>query len=174
MMGICNVLGLCLSPFHDSFSSSSLIASKRKCVDLHLIINFSSVFSSLNQNISGNCTASCTADWGKLRSLDFAYALANHRLKLKLGKSVSQSAARIQMVSHHMSKSCENLPCSSNFHDTHIAPGVFHHRCKTDTIQYQFGHCNLCNYQLSDFLLIKTYVDFYVRYNQRMSLSEVV
>ena len=41
---------------------------------------------------------------------DFALALANDKPDLKLGKSVSQSAACIQM----MSKPCEILPCSSD------------------------------------------------------------
>ena len=40
----------------------------------------------------------------------------------KLGERVSQSAARIHMMSHQMSKPCGTLPCSPDFHDTHLAP----------------------------------------------------
>ena len=36
-----------------------------------------------------------------------------------------KSAARIQMMSHYMSKACETLPCSSNFHATFFAPLAF-------------------------------------------------
>ena len=39
-----------------------------------------------------------------ISALDFAYASANHRPQFKSGKSVSQSAARIHMMSYHMSK----------------------------------------------------------------------
>ena len=49
-------------------------------------------------------------------TLDFTYALANQRPELKLGKSVTQSAARIQMMSHHKSKACKTLSCSTDFH----------------------------------------------------------
>ena len=41
------------------------------------------------------------------RALDFAYALANHRQEGLLGESPTQSAARIQMMSHYMSKAFE-------------------------------------------------------------------
>ena len=41
-----------------------------------------------------------------ISALDFAYVIANHRTEFQLGKIVSQSAARIQMMSHHMSKPC--------------------------------------------------------------------
>ena len=58
-------------------------------------------------------------------ALDFACALANHRTELKWDKNVSQSAVGFQMMSHHMSKPCETLPCSSDFHDTLLAPLVF-------------------------------------------------
>ena len=51
-------------------------------------------------------------------ALDFAYALANHRPELELGKTAGQSAARIQMMSHHMSKPSGTVSCSSDFHDT--------------------------------------------------------
>ena len=37
-----------------------------------------------------------------ISALDFTYALANHRPELQLGKSVNQSATRIQMMSHHI------------------------------------------------------------------------
>ena len=37
-------------------------------------------------------------------------------------KSFSQSAARIYMMSHHMSKPGETFPCPSDFHDTLLAP----------------------------------------------------
>ena len=39
-----------------------------------------------------------------ISALHFAYALANHKQELKLGKSASQSAARIQIMNNHMSK----------------------------------------------------------------------
>ena len=51
-------------------------------------------------------------------AVDFAYALANHKPEPKLGESVSQSAARFQIMSHHMSRPCETLPCSPDFHNT--------------------------------------------------------
>ena len=56
---------------------------------------------------------------------DFAQTLINQRPELKLDKSNSQSAARIQMMSDYMSKACETLPCSSNFHATFFAPLAF-------------------------------------------------
>ena len=56
------------------------------------------------------------------QALDFAYASANHRPEPKLGERVSQSVARIQMMSLEMSKTCEILPCSPDFHDTLLAP----------------------------------------------------
>ena len=59
--------------------------------------------------------------------MDFAYALANHRPQILLGKSVGQLAARIQMMSHHMSKPCEILPRSSDFHDTLLVPCLQYH-----------------------------------------------
>ena len=62
----------------------------------------------------------------RISVLYFACALANTRLELKLGKSVSQSAGRIQMMSHHMSKPCETLHCSSDFYGTLLAPVSFH------------------------------------------------
>ena len=37
-------------------------------------------------------------------------------------KIVIQSAARIQMMNHIMSKPCKTLPCPSDFHDTLLAP----------------------------------------------------
>ena len=49
---------------------------------------------------------------------DFAYGLANHKTELKVNKSVSHYAARIQMMSHHMNILSETLPCPSDFHDT--------------------------------------------------------
>ena len=55
----------------------------------------------------------------------FAYALTNSRPELISGESVSQSVAHIQMMSHHMSKPCESLPCSSYFHDTPSPPLCF-------------------------------------------------
>ena len=48
------------------------------------------------------------------------HGMPKHRPERKLGKTVSQTAARIQMITHHMSKYCEILPCSSDFHDTAI------------------------------------------------------
>ena len=39
----------------------------------------------------------------------------------KLDKRVSQSAAPLQMMSHHSSEPCENLP-HSDFHDTLLPP----------------------------------------------------
>ena len=53
------------------------------------------------------------------------YALANHIQELKLDQSVSQLAARIQMMTHHMSKDCETLPCPSDFQDTLFASLLF-------------------------------------------------
>ena len=61
---------------------------------------------------------------GPRLALDFAYAFANHRPELKLGRTVSQSATRIEMMSHYMSKACETLPCPSDFHHTLPAPYV--------------------------------------------------
>ena len=58
-------------------------------------------------------------------ALDFSYAFAKHRSELKFDKSISQSAVRIQMMSHHMSHSCETLLCPSDFHDTLLAPLLF-------------------------------------------------
>ena len=52
----------------------------------------------------------------------FAYALANHRPELIKGDSVSESAARIQMMNHH-------LPCSSDFHDILLVPVSVHSHC---------------------------------------------
>ena len=52
-----------------------------------------------------------------ISALDFAYALANHRPELILGECVSQSAARLQKITHHMSKPCKTFLCSSDFHD---------------------------------------------------------
>ena len=64
--------------------------------------------------------------WRPINALDFAYASANHRPEPKLGERVRQSAARIRMISHQMSKPCETLPCSSDFQDTLLAPDRFH------------------------------------------------
>ena len=50
-----------------------------------------------------------------ISGLDFAYALANHRPELKLGKPVSQSSASIQMMSHHMNKVCEIISAPQIF-----------------------------------------------------------
>ena len=41
------------------------------------------------------------------RALDLAYALAYHRQERLLGESPSQSAARIQMMTHYRSKACQ-------------------------------------------------------------------
>ena len=60
-------------------------------------------------------------------AITFAYAPANLRPDPKLGELVSQSVARIQMMSHQMSQPFENLPCSPDFHDTLLAPLVFIH-----------------------------------------------
>ena len=48
-----------------------------------------------------------------ISALDFSYA--NHRLELKYGKSVGQSAARIKIRSNHMSKPGETLPAPQIF-----------------------------------------------------------
>ena len=61
-----------------------------------------------------------------ISAVDFAYALANYRPELKLDKSVSQSAARFQMLSHHMSKPWETHTCPSDFHHTHLTRITFH------------------------------------------------
>ena len=53
-----------------------------------------------------------------ISALDFVYALAKHSSELKFDKGVSQSAARIQMISHHMSKPCKAFPCPSDFHNS--------------------------------------------------------
>ena len=55
--------------------------------------------------------------------------LGGAHLNAHLNVSVSQSAARIQMMSHLMSKPCETVPCSSDFHDAPIAPVSFHSHC---------------------------------------------
>ena len=47
-----------------------------------------------------------------ISALDLAYVSANHKPEFKSGKTVSQSAASIQMMSHHMSKPCEPISCS--------------------------------------------------------------
>ena len=60
-----------------------------------------------------------------ISALYFAYALANHRPEVKLDKSISQSATRVHMMSHHMSKTCETRPCASDFHLTFLAPLFF-------------------------------------------------
>ena len=73
-------------------------------------------------------------------ALDFA--VANHRPELKLGKSVSQSAVRLQMMSHHMSKSCEILPSPSDFHDTLLAYGTFHFNCTSYNFLLHFSKSN--------------------------------
>ena len=57
----------------------------------------------------------------------FAY---NLRPELKLGKSVSQSAARIQM----MSQPCETVPCSLDFHERLLAPVIFYSYCNPYTL----------------------------------------
>ena len=56
-----------------------------------------------------------------ISALDLTYDSAHHRQELKLGESVSQSTPCIQMMSHHLIKLCESLPCSSDFHDTLLA-----------------------------------------------------
>ena len=66
--------------------------------------------------------------------MDFAYALANHRPQILLGESVGQLAARIQMMSHHMSKPCEILPRSSDFHDAFFVPVCFKYHFLTYSI----------------------------------------
>ena len=43
-----------------------------------------------------------------ISAIDFVYTSANHRSEPKFGQRVSHSAARIQMMSHQMSKPCEN------------------------------------------------------------------
>ena len=53
-----------------------------------------------------------------ISTLNLPYSLVNLKPELKLGKSVSQSAARIHMMSHYMNKAFEAVPCSSDFHDT--------------------------------------------------------
>ena len=64
-------------------------------------------------------------DQRPISALDFAYALTNHRQELKFDKAVSQSAARIQMMSHYMTKPYETLPCPSDFHDPLLDPFTF-------------------------------------------------
>ena len=70
-------------------------------------------------------------------ALDFACAFANLRPDLKLGKSASHSAARIQMMSHHMSKPCETVPRSSNFHITLPSAVIFNFNCNINMILIQ-------------------------------------
>ena len=50
-----------------------------------------------------------------------AYASANHKQESKYGERVSQSGVYIQVMSHQMSKPCETLHCSPDFHDTLLA-----------------------------------------------------
>ena len=52
----------------------------------------------------GTCQAPKSNLCRPISALDYAYATANHRPELILGRSVSQSAARIWIISHHMSK----------------------------------------------------------------------
>ena len=70
-----------------------------------------------------NCTL-CEWKKQKLRTwhaLKLMLANQRPRSRTKLDKSVSQSAARIRMMSHHMNKPCETLPCASDYHDTRLA-----------------------------------------------------
>ena len=60
---------------------------------------------------------------------------ANQRRKFRL--RFGQSAAPIQMMSHHLSKPCENLPYPSDFHDTHLAPVTFRFNCTVQSV-YMF------------------------------------
>ena len=70
-------------------------------------------------------------------ALDFACTLANHRPDLKLGKSVSHSVASSQMMSHQISKPCETVPRSSNFHVTLPSPVIFNLNCNINMILIQ-------------------------------------
>ena len=67
--------------------------------------------------------------------------LANHRPEIRSRKSVSKSVPRIQMMSHHMSKPCETLPCSPDFHDTLLALASFHSHFTSYTMEGPYtGH----------------------------------
>ena len=48
-------------------------------------------------------------------NLSANHRLANHRLELKLRKSISQSVVRFQMMSHYKSKPRETLPAPQIF-----------------------------------------------------------
>ena len=60
---------------------------------------------------------------------------ANHRPRFR----ASQSAARIQKISHQMSKPCETLPCSPDFHATLLAPASFNSLLTPYVIKYFWG-----------------------------------
>ena len=60
--------------------------------------------------------------------------MANHRSELKCEKSVNQSVVRIQIMSHHMSQSCETLHCPSDFHAT-LLPYYFSFQLHTYVIK---------------------------------------
>lgn len=64
-----------------------------------------------------------------ISTLDLVCALVNHRPEPKLSESASQSVARIKLMSNHMSKPYENLPCSTDFYDTLLTHASLHSHC---------------------------------------------
>ena len=88
----------------------------------HWNSRFSNYYREWNENENTKDLWPASNYWWPDSILDFAYTSANHKSEPKLGECVSQSAGRIRMMCHQISKPCETLPCSQDFHDKLIAP----------------------------------------------------
>ena len=65
--------------------------------------------------------------------------MANHRPELESGKSVSQSAARIQIMSHHFSRPWETPPFCSSIHEN-PRPAISHLNYNSNNTQEVYAY----------------------------------